>query len=356
MFISVVSGYPAVRRRRSERTVFLRRRKNGRQSARPERKYADAWTSRGRARHDAAVPDLPLASAPISTWEAHLQLRFRRDAGRSVLASAQHRGPLRVQRTLPRPGGGCEALILHPPGGIAGGDALHIDVTVQRDAQVLVSTPGASKWYRSAGRGATQQVQLRVEPGAMLDWLPQESVLFRGADASQSLLIDIDASACLTGWDIVQLGRLAAGEAWDRGRLRQTLMLQRNGVPVWREHSDFTADDSLLDSPTGLGGYRVFGTFWACGPAISASPEAALDAVRGVLDRLGPDALLPAGPDSVQSRCCAAATWLAAPAELLVVRALGDDAEALRTCFEAVWSTVRGVLGRDALRPRIWST
>jgi urease accessory protein len=297
---------------------------------------------------------LPAASAP--PWHATLALRFVRGGSRTELASSQHGGPLRLQRVLHPAAGGCEALLLHPPGGIAGGDTLQIDVRVEPGADVLLSTPGAGKWYRSAGRAAHQHVTLRVARGALLEWLPQEAILFRGADAVQTLQIHLAADAGMIGWDIVQLGRIAAGEAWDAGRFRQTLCLCRDGVPVWREHADFAADDALLDAPTGLAGQRVFGTLWASGPGL-ADPDAQLAAVREALAASSDPDPLQFAAESEQSLCCAAATWLAAPVELLLVRVLANDAERARAQLEAAWAALRPtVIGRKAQRPRIWST
>lgn len=303
-----------------------------------------------------AIPLIVEDASSLPPWRAALDLRFAARDGLTSLASARHEGPLRLQRTLGERDGSCQALILHPPGGVAGGDSLRIDIDIARGAQVLASTPGAAKWYRSNGRGAAQAVRLRVAEGGALDWLPQESVLFREADATQSLQIEMTTGAHHIGWDIVQLGRLAAGEAWDRGRFRQQLELRRDGVLAWRELADFDATDAVMNDPVGLAGHRVFGSLWALAPGLSCSAERALDAVRAVLADIGADSLLPATPDREQSLCCAAATWLAAPAEVLIVRALGNDAEAMRAVFEAAWLALRRCLGRPAQRPRIWST
>jgi urease accessory protein len=295
------------------------------------------------------------SSAP--PWHAELALRFTAARTRTELAEARHSGPLRVQRVLHPEADACECLVLHPPGGIAGGDTLHIDITLERGAQVLLSTPGASKWYRSAGRAAMQRVALCVAAEAVLEWLPQEAILFRDADAHQSLEIELAAGASCIGWDLVQLGRIAANESWDVGRLRQSISLRRDGELRWHEHADFSADDPLLDAPTGLAGQRVFGTLWATSSALDADFETALGVARGAAASIITGHGLQSRPDSEQSSLCVAATWLAAPVGLLLVRVVGDDAERARAALEAAWSALRPwIAGRAGRRPRIWST
>jgi urease accessory protein len=294
-------------------------------------------------------------AGPAPPWHAELALAFaRRECdGRTALVERRHAGPLRVQRVLHPEASGCEALILHPPGGIAGGDSLAIRVALRAHAEALISTPGASKWYRSAGRRARQRVELQLDADATLEWLPQEAIVFREADAEQSLSLRIGRDARCLGWDLVQLGRGAAGEAWDRGTLRQTLTVARGDVPVWHEHALLDGADPALHAAARLAGRRVFGTLWAAAPALDADPEPALAAARDALAA----SRLQSGTDPAQALLCAAATWLAAPASLLLVRALGDDPEILRRTLEAAWSALRPIaIGRAARRPRIWAT
>ena len=299
----------------------------------------------------------PSSTARAPAWQAELALRFAAERGRTRLSAQRHRGPLRVQRVLYPEAEGCDALLLHPPGGIADGDRLSIEVALEPGAAALLTTPGASKWYRCDRGAATQQVHLRVADEATLEWLPQEAILFRGADAIQSLTIELAPRAATIGWDIVQLGRIAAGERWDLGRLRQRLDLRRDGTLVWREAADLGADSPLLEAACGFAGRRVFGTLWATSPALAAQADVALDAVRAALAPMLSTPGLHSLPESEQASCCAAATWLAAPVELLLVRALCNDAESVRTALQAAWHALRPLaLGRAPRLPRIWAT
>ncbi len=287
--------------------------------------------------------------AQATPWQAHLELGFGARAGRCQLLLNRHSGPLRLQRLLyPQGALAAEALLLHPPGGIAGGDQLHIELDVGEGAQVLATTPGAAKWYRSDGRVASQKVTLRVHAGAALEWLPQESILFDGSDTQQTLTTDLTDDARMIGWDIVQLGRTAAGERWSAGRWRQRLSLRRNGRQLWCERADLAADSALREAAQGLAGLPVFGTLWATAPVLD--DPALLDALR---DTLASSVEQCAQAGSMH----AAATWLPQPRSVLLVRALASDAERLRCVLEAAWMQLRPqVIGLEAQRPRIWST
>ncbi|WP_051378350.1 urease accessory protein UreD [Derxia gummosa] len=293
-------------------------------------------------------------------WRARLDLRFRPSSATSgprTLLERSHEGPLRVQKALyPEGDEVCHVLVVHPPGGIAGGDQLSISATVEAGAHALVTTPGAGKWYRANGRDAGQHVRLRV--AGDLEWLPQEAIVYDAARVRSSLRIDMAPGARCLGWDIVALGRLAAGERFAAGRFGQTIELWRDGRPEWIELTRIDGDDELLRSPLGLGGGHVFGCFWACGEHWS---DAALDDLRARLagrasvDAGGLPALDPTGEGHGAAGIACALTRLAP--DLLVGRVTGHRTETVRAQLEALWLAVREpVLGRLPRRPRIWAT
>jgi len=285
-----------------------------------------------------AFADRPLAdSAPAAAgWEARLALRFVREPGRTVLAERRHSGPLRVQKALyPEGGDVCQAIVVHPPGGIVGGDVLDIAVTAEAGAHAQLTTPGAAKWYRSAGPVARQSTRLRAAAGATIEWLPQETLLFDGARASIATRIELDADALFIGWDVVGLGRTAAGERFASGRLHQTVELVRAGALVWCERAVLDGGSRALQSGAVLDAAPVFGTMVAAGRDVG---DALLAACRAVVCASGEGAVtrLP---------------------QALVARYRGASAIAARTYFALLWRALRPALaGRDAVPPRIWAT
>src|SRR5262245_11582405 len=113
----------------------------------------------------------------LQSWRAELALSFEHRAGRTVLAARRHTGPLVVQKPLyPEGAGVCHAIVVHPPAGIAGGDELEISADAAPRAHALLTTPGAGRWYRSAGPWARQALAFEVGDGACVEWLPQETI------------------------------------------------------------------------------------------------------------------------------------------------------------------------------------
>ena len=254
------------------------------------------------------------------------------------MATRRHSGPLRVQKALyPEGTACCHAIVLHPPGGIAGGDQLAIDIAVGSGASALITTPGAGKWYRSGGAEASQQVRVSLADGAALEWLPQENIVFNGANARIAAQVDLADGARFLGLDVLCLGRRASGETFASGTLRLAADIHSGGRLLWRERGHLDGGSALLHSPAGLAGHSVCATWQAAG----------LDADAQLLS-----ACRAATPAE------AAAQWgITAMPGLMVGRYLGHSAEAARQWFVEVWHVLRpALLGRAAVVPRIWNT
>ncbi|MSQ49735.1 MAG: urease accessory protein [Betaproteobacteria bacterium] len=272
----------------------------------------------------------PLASP----WKARLSLGFSFSDGRTILSERDHDGPLVVQKPLyPEGAEICHAIVVHPPGGIAGGDELTLKVSAEKNGSVLLTTPGAAKWYRSAGPWARQNVAFNVN--GMLEWLPQETIVFDGALVQTEYEVNLGADAGLIGWDIVCLGRSGSGEQFTRGTFCTSTQIRREGKLLWLERGRIDGGSRLLESPAGLAGKPIFGSLFACALNLN---QALLNETRKTKPEEGYGAvtLLPG---------------------ILLARYLGDSSEAARHYFIALWRILRPALsGREASEPRIWRT
>jgi len=272
----------------------------------------------------------------LQSWRAELALAFERRAGRTVLAARRHEGPLVVQKPLyPEGESVCHAIVLHPPAGIAGGDELALSVRNAGSAHALLTTPGAGKWYRSAGSWARQRLDFEVEAGGCFEWLPQETIVFAGARAKLETEVRLSGDARYIGWEIMCLGRTGSGETFDRGSCRLRTTILRDGRRQWVERGIIEGGGALLDARVGLAGQPVCGTLIVAAPAIGADLVAACRAPQPS-----------SGTGSVTRM----------PGTLLA-RYLGPSSEAARRYFAALWGIIRPeVLGRAAILPRIWAT
>jgi len=268
-----------------------------------------------------------------SGWSARLDLGFQVGQGRTVLAHRERRGPLAVQRPFYPEGEVCHVYLLHPPGGVVGGDQLHTEVELAPNSRALLTAPGATKFYRSAGAVASQEQRFNVGDGASLEWLPHENILFPGARVRSQTRVELQGDAHLALWEIHCLGRPVIGEVFSEGSLQTGLQLWRDGRPLLLERLRVDAQQRQCGSI--LAGRAVTAT-----ALFSHSGEAELTVAR--------DCIAEAGPG------LAAATLVD---DLLLLRYLGDSTEKARALFTQTWAALRPRLfGRPAVAPRIWST
>ena len=273
-------------------------------------------------------------------WTARLNLDVRLEAARSV-ARFEHDGPLRILQSLyPEGDAVCHNVLVHPPGGLVGGDTLDMQVQVGAGAHSLVTTPGATRFYRSEAGLATQQVQAHVADGARLEWLPLEALAYSGCDALNLARFTLAPTAELMTWDITALGLPLAQQPFTQGVFRQHLEIPG----VWLERGSVDAQDArLLDSPLGLAGQRCMATLvFASGQAIAPErAEAALDAARTALEAL--PLRLQAGATQPHP-------------QVIVLRVLAPVVEPAMQLLRPVWAAWRQALwGLPGNVPRLWN-
>ena len=325
-----------------------------------------------------------------------MELDFAVRQGRTTLAKMQFHGPLRVQRPFyPEPAPAkadgraqasqpCHCCLLHPPGGLVSGDDLSLDVRLGQDAHALLTAPSASKFYAADAHNVAQrQTNDLYVTGGVLEWLPRETIVYDGARAEMRTSVELDAASACIGWEMVCLGRPAAGETFTTGSVRQSLCVSREGVPLLHEVLRLEGGDALQLGACGLGGHAVSATLFAVGrgnaPGEAAKGEteqaerdlAALESCCTALQ----DLLTPARDfDDVPANDSSAATDTsvhAAPVPLsalmgeragatvrggvLLVRYLGPDMEEARNLLITAWNMLRPALtGCPPHMPRIW--
>ena len=285
------------------------------------------------------------------SWTGRLALRYRRDGARTV-AHDVHEGPLRVlQRLYPEGEDICHHVLVHPPGGVAGGDRLEVKAVLEPGTHAVVTTPGATRFYRSAGEAAVQQARLQLAGGARLEWLPLETLAYDGCEAENHLELHLEDGAQALGWDVLALGLPAANAPFLRGRFLQRLEWPGR----WLERGRIDATDTaLLDAPLGWDGQRVLATAWFTWAAAPTDTPAAgrvlterlLEAARSAIeaDRTPDSAAGRAGATSPQDG-------------VVVVRALAARVEPAVRLLGAVRAAWReAAWGLQANPPRVWAT
>ena len=286
---------------------------------------------------DNAVKQLFRSLSP--SWLAKLSLSYERTAIGTVLKRSLHEGPLRVQKALyPEGDDICHTVIIHPPAGIAGGDTLDIKVSIGANCHAVLSTPSATKWYKSFKNPATQNIQFELGDDAKLDWLPQENLFFKGSNANAITKLNLSSSASYIGWDALMLGRHASGEEWSSGHVHVLNEIRRDGKLIWIENGHIDAEDLYSKSLPQLGHWPVCATLVAIGPRCS----------QDLLEQFS--AMMP-WDDVIR----AGITLM--PQGVLVMRAVSKDIELTRNLMIDVWTILRPIIHGVPAQPlRLWAS
>ena len=273
-------------------------------------------------------------------WRAELKLDYTRESERSV-ARNLHQGPLRILQSLyPEGDQICHNVLVHPPGGLVGGDILDIQITVAEGAHGLISTPSATRFYKSGGQAALQQVLATLAPGARLEWLPLEAIAYNDCEATNRAVFNLAPSAELITWDVTALGLPSSNMAFTQGHFQQHIEISG----VWLERGNIRGDDTRwLNSPLGLAGDKCIASLvFAAGSTIEAHRATqALEAARDVIET---------HPLRLQ------AGITCAHPQVIVLRVMSPLVEPTMDLLKKVWAVWRHTLWNlPSTPPRIWS-
>ncbi|MBC54780.1 MAG: urease accessory protein [Gammaproteobacteria bacterium] len=286
--------------------------------------------------------------AAASAWHASLALQFRQQARGCRLVRSTHHGPLYVQKPFyPEGADTAHVYLLHPPGGLVSGDRLTITINLDEDARVLATTPGAGRLYRArSDRTLQQQSQMfELADGAVMEWLPQEMIVFPGAFGRTDTTVNMRGSSTYLGWEICCLGLPASDLPFTHGELHQRLFICHDGMPVLLENLHLNeASFELAAAAVGMNACPVSGVFVAGMLPAGVGAEAT-------------QAVLTALRETLSSFAGSAQANVTLVNGFIVGRYLGYSAEEARRVFIAFWRILRPLLtGRNACLPRIWST
>jgi urease accessory protein len=267
-------------------------------------------------------------------WIAELELRFSKSKSKTFLSTRKHIGPLTIQRPFYPEGDLCHLYLLHPPGGIVGGDQLSIEVNTDSNSSSLLTTPGATKVYRTSDhKHSTINQNFIVAEDSSFEWLPMETIVFPGANSQFSSKLLLSGNARIAAWEVYCLGRPAINESFDFGNLNFSLELWRDGMPILLDK--LMIDKTELESVVGLRGFPVFGTF-----IISKTNKKVLETVRTMM---------------IETDSCV--TGVTQIEDIIIVRSLAKKTYLVQDLFKKIWQTVRPlVFEREASIPRIWAT
>jgi urease accessory protein len=267
-------------------------------------------------------------------WHGKLNLVYANRQGASELIYNHNQAPFKIQRPFyPEGKEVCHSIILHTAGGVVGGDRLSSQIHLQPNAQVLITTAAAGKIYRSNGLPARQTIEIQIDSGAGLEFLPQETILFDGAIYRQDLKVKLATEAYFLGWEITRLGRSARGEKFLQGEWRSHTEIWRDGVPLWIDRQLLPANAEIFDSPHGLAGNPIVGSLVFVGVPVS---KEIVEKARSLITQHSL-----AGVSRLEHG--------------LLCRYRGHSTSEVRNWFTNIWQMLRiSFLKRGNCIPRVW--
>lgn len=287
--------------------------------------------------HTAVPLEAKTAYTPL---QARLSLGFERDSEVTRLIERNHFGPLLIQKPFyPEGKEVCHVVIVHPPGGIVGGDELSISARVGTSASAQITTPGAGKWYKANGHVSQQKISIEVRAGGSLEWVPQETIFFDNANVMVDHQVTLEKDAAYIGCEILCFGRTASGESFNNGQIRQRTSIQRDGKKIWLEQIRLQGGSQAMKDSLALAGKTVCATLILTGKTINQSLiDLARAEAEGITKGIGE-----IGISQFKS--------------IAIVRYLGDSSEVARHVMLRAWALFRPeILGRTGIVPRMWNT
>ncbi|CAD5935248.1 urease accessory protein UreD [Planktothrix agardhii] len=272
-----------------------------------------------------------------SQWQGILELDYQKIGNSTQLVKAYTQAPLKIQRSFyPEGKDICHSIILHTAGGMVGGDRLSQTINLQPETQVLLTTPAASKIYRSSGETAQNHIKIEVQEKAYLEFIPREIIIFNGAIFSQNLRVNLAPNACYLGWEITRFGRTARGEIFNHGQWKSCTEIWQNGCPVWIDRQGFIANEEILNNPHGLGGKPVIASLIWVGKPVSE------DIVKNIRQLWS----------QRETSSQAGVTQLISG---LLCRYRGNSTQEVINWFTDVWQLLRqNYTGKSIVKPRVW--
>jgi urease accessory protein len=223
------------------------------------------------------------------------------------------------------------AMLLNTAGGLAGGDRIALSLTAEAAASVTLTTASAEKIYRSLGPDCAVAVDLDVGAGAWFEWLPQETILFEGARLNRAIAARVAATGRLLAAEMLVFGRVARGERWSSGALRERWRIERAGELAW--YDSMKVEGDALDRPGGFAGAEAFATV----AYVGADAGRYLTLARELTDGLS---------------CRAGATLVNG---ILLARFIGDASATRAGLAHYVGRLRNAAAGLPANPPRVWN-
>ncbi|BAQ61431.1 urease accessory protein UreD [Geminocystis sp. NIES-3708] len=273
------------------------------------------------------------------SWQGKINLIYKHEENKTKIKSIYHQAPFNIQRPFyPEGNSICHSVILHTAGGIVGGDVLSQNIHLFPHSQVFITTPAATKIYRTSEKKAFQEIIINLENDTYLEYLPQETIVFNQCQYQQKLKVRLEDNAIWLGWEIIRFGRSARGETFTEGEWLNYTEIYHKNKPLWIDRQSFWGESQLFSAINGLANKPVVGSLILISTNTSNNFNF-IDEIRELINSQFNDLIL--GVTTLQHG--------------LLCRYHGDSVSEAKISLTAIWQLLRQKYGFNPLfKPRIW--
>lgn len=272
--------------------------------------------------------------AALARSEGRVELRYRQREAISSLAHLYQRGCGRVRFPTVDNAEYPEAVMINTAGGLTGGDHMSYQVTLEAGAGLTISGQAAEKIYRSIGSTAVIEAEMLVAAGAVLEWLPQETILFDNSRLRRMNYVHLEKGSRLLALEATLFGRTAHGET-----LRSASV--RDGWKIWRDGKLLWFDNFVLEGD-------IHG---------QSQRRAVLGGAKGMATILIADDQAESYLEVARKLCreCDGRAAATCRDELLILRLLAKSGYELRKSLARILNGMRSELaGHPVALPKVW--
>ena len=168
--------------------------------------------------------------------DGFLRLRFSRGGGKTFLAQSRFSLPLQALTPLTLADGASYLMLLNPTGGVLGGDHLVTEIVQEAGTHVCLTTPSATRIYRTAEKPSLLETTIRLDEGATLEYFPDHVIPQERSQLRQSLRIEMARGSRAIVLDSMASGRVAHGERWCFTEMNSQTEVLMRGLPAYINH------------------------------------------------------------------------------------------------------------------------
>ncbi|HLS31000.1 MAG TPA: urease accessory protein UreD [Flavobacteriaceae bacterium] len=192
-----------------------------------------------------------------------LNLEIGRDRnGKSIAKKIFHKGGIKIQRPVYLDGGNTPCFyILNPHGAFLDSDVYQMDIRLQEESRLTLTTQGASIIYKTPEKEAYQEANMFLAKGSYLEYLPGAIIGYKNAKFFQKNIFHLEKGATLLYLEVITSGWSPEGDPFTFTSLRLQSEIYKDEELVVYDHIKLAPEEQNFNVLGFMEGYSHVGTF-----------------------------------------------------------------------------------------------